>query len=161
MRPVHRSTSASGSTRRLAARDRADVGQGPAAAAPAPAAAHGVRVPDAAHPLTGKYTFDMFVIGATNRFAHAAALAVAEAPAQSYNPLFIYGARAWGKPICCRRSSHYLATEHPTLRVRYVTTEAFMNEFVDSMRDRRIDAFKHALPHLRRPDDRRHPVLRG
>ncbi len=125
-----------------AARDRADVGQAPAVARPAPAAAHGVRVPDAAHPLTGKYTFDHFVIGSSNRFAHAAALAVAEAPAQAYNPLFIYGATGLGKTHLLQAISHYLATETSTLRARYLTGEAFMNDFIAHLQDKRLDEFK-------------------
>ncbi len=125
-----------------AARDRADVGQGPAPVPAAPAAAHGVRVPDAAHPLTGKYTFDHFVIGSSNRFAHAAALAVAEAPAQAYNPLFIYGATGLGKTHLLQAISHYLATETSTLRARYLTGEAFMNDFIAHLQDKRLDEFK-------------------
>ena len=126
----------------VAARDRADVGQGPAPVPAAPAAAHGVRVPDAAHPLTGKYTFDHFVIGSSNRFAHAAALAVAEAPAQAYNPLFIYGATGLGKTHLLQAISHYLATETSTLRARYLTGEAFMNDFIAHLQDKRLDEFK-------------------
>jgi chromosomal replication initiator protein len=125
-----------------AARDRADVGQGPAAVKPIAAAAHGARVPDAAHPLTGKYTFDHFVIGSSNRFAHAAALAVAEAPAQAYNPLFIYGATGLGKTHLLQAVSHYLATETSALRARYLTGEAFMNDFIAHLQDKRLDEFK-------------------
>jgi chromosomal replication initiator protein len=125
-----------------AARDRADVGQAPAAAAPTPVPAHGARVPDAAHPLTGKYTFDHFVIGSSNRFAHAAALAVAEAPAQAYNPLFIYGATGLGKTHLLQAISHYLRTETSTLRARYLTGEAFMNDFIAHLQDKRLDEFK-------------------
>jgi len=95
---------------------------------PAAPATSGARTPDAAHPLTGKYTFDHFVIGSSNRFAHAAALAVAEAPAQAYNPLFIYGATGLGKTHLLQAVSHYLATETSGLRARYLTGEAFMND---------------------------------
>jgi chromosomal replication initiator protein len=126
----------------VAARDRTDVGQGPAAVRPAPAPAHGARVPDAAHPLTGKYTFDHFVIGSSNRFAHAAALAVAEAPAQAYNPLFIYGATGLGKTHLLQAISHYLATETSALRARYLTGEAFMNDFIAHLQEKRLDEFK-------------------
>ena len=127
---------------------------------PAAAPAHGARVPDAAHPLTGKYTFDHFVIGSSNRFAHAAALAVAEAPAQAYNPLFIYGATGLGKTHLLQAISHYLATETSALRARYLTGEAFMNDFIAHLQDKRLDEFKTRLPDVRRPADRRHPVLR-
>jgi chromosomal replication initiator protein len=125
-----------------AARDRTDVGQGAVAAKPPAPAAHGARVPDAAHPLTGKYTFDHFVIGSSNRFAHAAALAVAEAPAQAYNPLFIYGATGLGKTHLLQAISHYLATETSSLRARYLTGEAFMNDFIAHLQDKRLDEFK-------------------
>ena len=107
-----------------------------------PRAGHGARIPDAAHPLTGKYTFDHFVIGSSNRFAHAAALAVAEAPAQAYNPLFIYGATGLGKTHLLQAVSHYLATETSDLRARYLTGEAFMNDFIAHLQDKRLDEFK-------------------
>src|SRR5207248_1343371 len=96
-------------------------------------------------PLTGinpRYTFDVFVIGASNRFAHAAALAVAEAPAQSYNPLFIHGSTGLGKTHLLQAIGHYILQQHPQLNVRYVTTETVLNEFVDSMRDSRMVHFK-------------------
>ena len=96
-------------------------------------------------PLTGinpRYTFDVFVIGASNRFAHAAALAVAEAPAQSYNPLFIHGSTGLGKTHLLQAIGHYVLAQHPQLNVRYVTTETVLNEFVDSMRDGRMVTFK-------------------
>ena len=92
--------------------------------------------------INPRYTFDVFVIGASNRFAHAAALAVAEAPAQSYNPLFIYGSTGLGKTHLLQAIGHYVLEQHPTLNVRYVTTETVLNEFVDSMRDGRMVTFK-------------------
>jgi len=92
--------------------------------------------------INPRYTFDVFVIGASNRFAHAAALAVAEAPAQSYNPLFIYGSTGLGKTHLLQAIGHYVLEQHPTLNVRYVTTETVLNEFVDSMRDGRMVSFK-------------------
>ena len=92
--------------------------------------------------INPKYTFDVFVIGASNRFAHAAALAVAEAPAQSYNPLFIHGSTGLGKTHLLQAIGHYVLQQHPQLRVRYVTTETVLNEFVDSMRDSRMVHFK-------------------
>jgi chromosomal replication initiator protein len=92
--------------------------------------------------INPKYTFDVFVIGASNRFAHAAALAVAEAPAQSYNPLFIHGSTGLGKTHLLQAIGHYVLQQHPRLNVRYVTTETVLNEFVDSMRDGRMVHFK-------------------
>ncbi|MFL5942568.1 MAG: DnaA ATPase domain-containing protein, partial [Gaiellaceae bacterium] len=90
-----------------------------------------------------KYTFDSFVIGSSNRFAHAAALAVAEAPAQAYNPLFIYGSTGLGKTHLLQAVAQYVAAHSSDLSVRYVTSEAFVNEFINSLRDKRIEGFKH------------------
>ena len=92
--------------------------------------------------INPRYTFDVFVIGASNRFAHAAALAVAESPAQSYNPLFIHGSTGLGKTHLLQAIGHYVLQQHPQLNVRYVTTETVLNEFVDSMRDGRMVTFK-------------------
>jgi chromosomal replication initiator protein len=92
--------------------------------------------------INAKYTFDSFVIGSSNRFAHAAALAVAEAPAQAYNPLFIYGGTGLGKTHLLQAVQQYVG-EHPgNLSVRYVTSETFMNDFINSLRDKRIEGFK-------------------
>jgi chromosomal replication initiator protein len=92
--------------------------------------------------LNPKYTFDLFVIGSSNRFAHAAALAVAEAPAQAYNPLFIYGGTGLGKTHLLQAIAQYVM-EHPgDMSVRYVTSETFMNDFINSLRDKRIEGFK-------------------
>src|SRR4051812_35496311 len=89
-----------------------------------------------------KYTFDSFVIGSSNRFAHAAALAVAEAPAQAYNPLFIYGGTGLGKTHLLQAIAQYVAEHSSELSVRYVTSETFMNDFINSLRDKRIEGFK-------------------
>ena len=92
--------------------------------------------------LNPKYTFDLFVIGSSNRFAHAAALAVAEAPAQAYNPLFIYGGTGLGKTHLLQAIGQYVS-EHPgSMSVRYVTSESFVNDFINSLRDKRIEGFK-------------------
>jgi chromosomal replication initiator protein len=92
--------------------------------------------------LNPKYTFDLFVIGSSNRFAHAAALAVAEAPAQAYNPLFIYGGTGLGKTHLLQAVAQYVM-EHPgDMSVRYVTSESFVNDFINSLRDKRIEGFK-------------------
>jgi len=93
-------------------------------------------------PLLPKYTFDFFVIGSSNRFAHAAALAVAEAPAQAYNPLFIYGGTGLGKTHLLQAIGHYVRQHSRRLTFRYVTSETFMNDFIDSLRDKRIEGFK-------------------
>ncbi len=90
-----------------------------------------------------KYTFDNFVIGSSNRFAHAAALAVAEAPAMAYNPLFIYGGTGLGKTHLLQAISAYVSDHSKGLTTRYVTSETFTNDFINSLRDKRIEGFKH------------------
>jgi chromosomal replication initiator protein len=101
-------------------------------------------------PLNGlnpKYTFDSFVIGSSNRFAHAAALAVAEAPALAYNPLFTYGGTGLGKTHLLHAIAAYV-TEHTNgLTAHYVTSESFMNDFINSLRDKRIEGFKQRYRH--------------
>ena len=92
--------------------------------------------------LNPKYSFDDFVIGSSNRFAHAAATAVAEAPAKSYNPLFIYGGAGLGKTHLLHAIGHYVRNLYPRLRVRYITTEQFTNEFINAIRDDRITTFQ-------------------
>jgi chromosomal replication initiator protein len=92
--------------------------------------------------LNARYTFDSFVIGSSNRFAHAAALAVAEAPAQAYNPLFIYGGTGLGKTHLLQAVGQYVAEHSSALTVNYVTSETFMNDFINSLRDKRIEGFK-------------------
>ena len=93
--------------------------------------------------INPKYTFDSFVIGSSNRFAHAAALAIAEAPAQAYNPLFIYGFTGLGKTHLLQAIAQYVAEHTGQLTARYVTSETFMNDFINSLRDKRIEGFKH------------------
>ncbi|HKT44648.1 MAG TPA: chromosomal replication initiator protein DnaA [Gaiellaceae bacterium] len=92
--------------------------------------------------FNAKYTFDSFVIGSSNRFAHAAALAVAEAPAQAYNPLFIYGSTGLGKTHLLQAVAQYVSEHSREMSVRYVTSETFMNDFINSLRDKRIEGFK-------------------
>ncbi len=92
--------------------------------------------------MSHKYTFDSFVIGSSNRFAHAAALAVAEAPAQAYNPLFIYGGTGLGKTHLLQAIGQYVGEHSRKLSVRYITSETFMNDFINSLRDKRIEGFK-------------------
>jgi chromosomal replication initiator protein len=93
--------------------------------------------------LLGKYTFETFVIGQSNRFAHAAALAAAETPGTQYNPLFIYGGVGLGKTHLLQAIGNYAVRNHPALKVRYVTLETFTNDFINSLRDDSIEGFKN------------------
>jgi chromosomal replication initiator protein len=93
--------------------------------------------------LLGKYTFDTFVIGPSNRFAHAAALAAAETPGTQYNPLFIYGGVGLGKTHLLQAIGNYALRNHPSLKVRYLTLETFTNDFINSLRDDSIEGFKN------------------
>lgn len=92
--------------------------------------------------LNDKYTFDTFVIGSSNRFAHAAAVAVAEAPAKAYNPLFVYGGSGLGKTHLLHAIGHYARTLFKGTRVRYVSSEEFTNEFINSIRDDKSSMFQ-------------------
>jgi chromosomal replication initiator protein len=94
--------------------------------------------------LNSRYTFDTFVIGASNRFAHAAALAIAEAPARAYNPLFIWGESGLGKTHLLHAAGNYAQRLFPGMRVKYVSTEEFTNDFINSLRDDRKVAFKRS-----------------
>ena len=113
---------------------RPDDGPRPGAGAPS------IRVEDAR--LNAKYTFDTFVIGSSNRFAHAAAVAVAEQPARAYNPLYIYGGSGLGKTHLLHAIGHYTRTLYQGTRVRYVSSEEFTNEFINSIRDDKAAAFQ-------------------
>ena len=93
-------------------------------------------------PINGRLTFDAFVIGDSNRFAHAAARSVAETPARSYNPLFIQGGAGLGKTHLLHAIGNYVRENFPSRHVRYVSTETFMNEFVDAIRTNTGTAFK-------------------
>jgi chromosomal replication initiator protein len=117
----------------------------PTTGAPGPLAAQPAPAPGPGEPtarLNPKYLFDTFVIGASNRFAHAAAVAVAEAPAKAYNPLFIYGESGLGKTHLLHAIGHYARSLYPGTRVRYVSSEEFTNEFINSIRDGKADAFR-------------------
>jgi chromosomal replication initiator protein len=94
--------------------------------------------------LNRRYTFDTFVIGTSNRFAHAAALAIAEAPARAYNPLFIWGESGLGKTHLLHAAGNYTQRLFPSMRVKYVSTEEFTNDFINSLRDDRRVAFKRS-----------------
>jgi chromosomal replication initiator protein len=115
---------------------------------PGPAAGTGRddrRTPTAARDgnrLNPKYTFETFVIGSSNRFAHAAAVAVAESPAKAYNPLFIYGSSGLGKTHLLHAIGHYATTLGNARTVRYVSTEEFTNDFINSLRDDKTSAFQ-------------------
>ncbi|MYS79800.1 chromosomal replication initiator protein DnaA [Embleya scabrispora] len=103
---------------------------------------HGVVEHEPAARLNPKYLFETFVIGSSNRFAHAAAVAVAEAPAKAYNPLFIYGESGLGKTHLLHAIGHYAKSLYPGTRVRYVSSEEFTNEFINSIRDGKADGFR-------------------
>ena len=111
---------------------------------PPPAPFGGGRAPARVEParLNPKYTFETFVIGAGNRFAHAAAVAVAEAPAKAYNPLFIYGDSGLGKTHLLHAIGHYAQRLFQNARVRYVSSEEFTNDFINSLRDDKQSAFQ-------------------
>jgi chromosomal replication initiator protein len=94
--------------------------------------------------LNRRYTFDTFVIGASNRFAHAATLAIAEAPARAYNPLFIWGESGLGKTHLLHAAGNYAQRLFPGMRVKYVSTEEFTNDFINSLRDDRKASFKRS-----------------
>jgi chromosomal replication initiator protein len=105
---------------------------GPGQQVPRPAAAR----------LNPKYTFETFVIGSSNRFAHAAAVAVAEAPAKAYNPLFIYGDSGLGKTHLLHAIGHYAQSFYQGVKVRYVSSEEFTNDFINMIRDGKQDGFR-------------------
>ncbi len=117
---------------------------------PQPGEAGRAHQPDQASPtprltsarLNSKYTFETFVIGSSNRFAHAAAVAVAEAPAKAYNPLFVYGDSGLGKTHLLHAIGHYAQTLYPGLTVRYVSSEEFTNDFINMIRDGKQDGFR-------------------
>ena len=99
-------------------------------------------VPGEPSRLNPKYTFENFVPGASNRFAHAAAVAVAEAPAKAYNPLFVYGESGLGKTHLLHAIGHYATNLYPGVRVRYVNSEEFTNDFINSIRDDKASSFQ-------------------
>jgi chromosomal replication initiator protein len=98
--------------------------------------------PDPAAGLNPRHTFEGFVIGASNRFAHAATLAVAERPAKSWNPLFIYGGPGLGKTHLLHAIGHFVTENYPQYKVRYASAETFTNEFIDSLRSNTANNFK-------------------
>ena len=111
---------------------------GPASSAPPAATTSSTHSDD----LNKKYDFESFVIGSSNRFAHAAAVAVAEAPAKAYNPLFIYGGSGLGKTHLLHAIGHYAHSLYPGIRVRYVNSEEFTNDFINSIGEGKAGAFQ-------------------
>ena len=109
--------------------------------APDPAPLPSDRVTDAPGRFHPKYVFESFVIGSSNRFAHAAALAVAEAPASAYNPLLIYGGAGLGKTHLLQAIGSYVGRYHPELAIRYISTEQFLNDFIVALQRRTIPDF--------------------
>ena len=115
---------------------------GPQQPAPYPMDRVAPRISDRDAHLNPKYTFDTFVIGSSNRFTHAAAVAVAEAPAKAYNPLFVYGDSGLGKTHLLHAIGHYAQRLFPGIKVRYVSSEEFTNDFINSLRDDKMQAFQ-------------------
>ena len=118
-------------------------------ATPAPQVDHGEPAPSGERRpsaletrLNPKYTFETFVIGSSNRFPHAAAVAVAEAPGKAYNPLLVYGESGLGKTHLLHAIGHYVRSLYTGAKVRYVSSEEFTNEFINAIRDDRQDRFK-------------------
>jgi chromosomal replication initiator protein len=117
------------------------LGSRPQHAAGPPGALPGAPRPTQAR-LNPKYTFETFVIGSSNRFAHAAAVAVAEAPAKAYNPLFVYGDSGLGKTHLLHAIGHYAQSLYHGVKVRYVSSEEFTNDFINMIRDGKQDGFR-------------------
>jgi chromosomal replication initiator protein len=99
-------------------------------------------------PLNPKYTFETFVVGNSNRFAHAASIAVAETPAKAYNPLFIYGGVGLGKTHLMHAIGHFVRNVNPRAQVAYVSTETFTNEFINALRDNSTLEFQNRYRHV-------------
>ena len=96
--------------------------------------------------LNDKYTFETFVVGFSNQFAHAAAMAVAEQPSRAYNPLFIYGGVGLGKTHLMHAIGHRISSEMPRMRLTYMSSERFMNELIHSIRYDKMIQFRGEIP---------------
>jgi chromosomal replication initiator protein len=114
----------------------------PASANAAPSPQAKLDFDSAAHQLNPRYTFESFIVGASNQFAHAAAMAVAEQPSKSYNPLFLYGGVGLGKTHLMQAIGHTLKRRNPSLRLTYISAEKFTNEVIASIRLERMAAFR-------------------
>ena len=110
--------------------------------------------------LNPRYTFDTFIVGSSNQFAHAACRAVAEAPSRSYNPLFIYGGVGLGKTHLMHAVGHYVLQHDRNLKLTYISSERFMNEMINAVRYDRVLDFRERYRIGRRAAGRRHPVSR-
>jgi chromosomal replication initiator protein len=116
--------------------------QEPAVPNPAAVAQAKLDFDSASNQLNPRYTFDTFIVGASNQFAHAAAVAVAEQPSKSYNPLFLYGGVGLGKTHLMQAIGHALKRRNPSLRLTYISAEKFTNEVIASIRFERMAAFR-------------------
>jgi chromosomal replication initiator protein len=114
----------------------------PATATAAPSPQAKLDFDSAAHQLNPRYTFESFIVGASNQFAHAAAMAVAEQPSKSYNPLFLYGGVGLGKTHLMQAIGHTLKRRNPSMRLTYISAEKFTNEVIASIRLERMAAFR-------------------
>jgi chromosomal replication initiator protein len=114
----------------------------PAAGSESPAATTPPETPPACQ-LNPKYTFESFVVGSSNQFAHAAARAVAEIPSKSYNPLFVYGGVGLGKTHLMHAIGHYIRARNPHLKLLYISSDRFFNEMINAIRFDRLPAFRH------------------
>src|SRR5579885_3198395 len=125
----------------IADTDAGEAQEAPPTARPKPSPARAAYVEAPA--FTSKYTFDTFVVGSGNRFAHAACLAVAESPARSYNPLFIYGGVGLGKTHLLQAIGNFVVEQNPQIRVLYISSEKFMNDFIQAIQSGRQQDFRN------------------